>query len=392
MKTMKKTVYDVDVSGKRVLVRADFNVPLKNGDVADDTRIRKTLPTIRYLMEQGARTILCSHMGRPEGKIVEALRLNPVRDRLSDLLDKKVIKLDVAVGGEAERAAGKLCDGDVLLLENTRFHPGEKENDSVFSRNLAMIADAYVNDAFAAAHRAHASTEGVAHYLPSAAGLLMAEEIKALENVLEAPEKPLIAIFGGAKIRDKIQVIARLLDELDAVLTGGAMANTLLNARGATVGASKTADDHLETARKILNKAGDRLCLPVDVVAAEQFDENAKIKIVEINDIPEGWHIMDIGPETIAFYKNKLKNAGMTVWNGPLGVSELKPFSEGTRALIQCLAEHDAATVIGGGDTTAAVADAGAAEEMTHVSTGGGAFLKFIGGKELPGIAVLPDR
>jgi phosphoglycerate kinase len=389
---MKKTVHDVPVSGKRVLLRADFNVPLKRGQVADDTRLRETLPTIRYLREHGARTIICSHLGRPKGTVVEGLRLNPVADCLSDRLGTRVIKINDTVEAEAVAAVNTLENGDILMLENTRFHPGEKENDPAFARKLAALADLYVNDAFGTAHRAHASIEGVAHHLPAVAGILMNQEMQALGRVLDQPQRPFVAIFGGAKVSDKIEVVGRLMKTLDTLLIGGGMANTFLKAQNLEVGDSVVEAEHLDTASKILKKAKDRLFLPVDVVVADEFDPRANRRTVEVEAVPEGWCIMDIGPETVNRFEAELQSARMIVWNGPLGVSEMKHFARGTTAVAKAVSALNAITVIGGGDSAAAIARAGVSDKMTHISTGGGAFLDFLAGKELPGIAVLADK
>jgi phosphoglycerate kinase len=389
---MKTTVQDIELRDKRVLLRADFNVPLKDGKVADDTRIRKTLPTLRYLREQGARSIICSHMGRPKGQVVEKLRMDPVADRLSDYLGTAVIKVDHTVDGEVTDQVENLESGGVLMLENTRFHPGEKENDKEFARKLASLADFFVNDAFGASHRAHASTEGVAHHLPAVAGLLMMQEIRVLEKILQAPKRPFAAIFGGAKVSDKIEVVHRLLHILDLLLIGGGMANTFLKAKGLETGKSMVEEQQLETAESILKKANDRISLPVDARVAEEFDNRANRKTVSIRSVPEGWHIMDIGPKTLTLFMNKLKFPRMVIWNGPMGVSEMDSFSRGTTAIATVMADLDAVTVVGGGDSAAAAAGAGVVDKMSHVSTGGGAFLDFLGGKELPGIAALDDK
>ena len=388
---MKKTVKDIQVSGKRVLMRADFNVPLENGEVADDTRIRETVPTVQYLREMGARTIICSHLGRPKGEVKEGLRLNPVARRLSDYLETEVMKVDDTVGEDALNAVEKLQAGDVLLLENTRFYKEEKENDEAFSRKLAELADVYVNDAFAAAHRAHASTEGVARFLPGVAGLLMDREIQALESVLQSPRKPFAAIFGGAKVSDKIEVIGRLLNALDLLLIGGSMGVTFLKAQGLEIGDSAFEGDHLKTAQSIRDRAGERLFLPLDVRVAETVDEDSNRRTVDVQQVPDGWHIVDIGPKTVQRFRERLQSARMVIWNGPLGVSEIPPFARGTNAIAEALADLDAVTIVGGGDSAAAVHTAGVADKMTHVSTGGGAFLEFLSGKTLPGIAVLED-
>jgi len=390
---MKKTVKDIKVNGKRVLLRADCNVPIEEGKVTDDTRIRETLPTIEYLREQGARTIICSHLGRPEGKVVEALRLDPVARRLSHHLGTQVRKVDHVVGREATEVVETLEDGDVLLLENTRFHPGETENAEVLARKLASLADVYVNDAFAAAHRAHASTKGVAALLPAVAGLLMTREIQTLDKVLHEPKRPLVTLFGGAKVADKIEVMESFLHTLqaDVLLVGGGMANTLLEAKGLDIGDSLWEEDHLQTVQTILDRAGSGLILPVDVTVAERFDEDSESRTVDVDAVPKGWHIMDVGPKTVQLFQDKLRWAKMVVWNGPLGVSEMEPFARGTLAVARTLAETDAQTFVGGGDSAAAIAAAGVSDKITHISTGGGAFLEFLSGKELPGITALAD-
>jgi phosphoglycerate kinase len=386
-----KTIKDIDVAGKRVLVRADFNVPLADGEVADDSRIRATLPTIEYLLDQNARVILCSHLGRPKGRVDEELRLDPVADRLAELLDRRVAKIDDCIGEQVAKAVEDMEPGDLLLLENTRFHPEEKENHPDFAANLANGADLYVNDAFAAAHRAHASTEGVAHHLPAVAGLLLEREIEALQQVREHPEPPFVVIMGGAKISDKINVLDHFRTKADFLLIGGGMANTFLKAKGVAVGESLVEEESLDEAKRILDEAGDKLILPVDVVVAESQDEDAERKSVSVDDVPQGWQILDIGPETVDLFKEKLQDASTVLWNGPLGLFEKKPFAEGTYAIAKTLATLDAKTFTGGGETIAAVAESGVTDKITHVSTGGGAFLNFMEGKELPGIAALED-
>ncbi|MEA3344993.1 MAG: phosphoglycerate kinase [Chloroflexota bacterium] len=388
----KKTIRDIDVRGKNVLVRVDFNVPLEEGEVTDDTRIRAALPTIQYLLDHGAAVILMSHLGRPGGRTVAEMRLDPVADRLSELLDKPVKKVDDCVGPEVEAAAKVLRSGEVLLLENTRFHPGERANDPAFARQLADVADIYVNDAFGAAHRAHASTSGVAEHLPAVAGLLMEREIQFLSQALESPEHPFVAILGGAKISDKIGVIENLLEKVDALLIGGGMANTFFLAQGYEVGDSLVEEESAATAERLLEEGGDKLVLPVDMVIADVLSADANSQVVEVNEVPSGWRILDIGPQTVEFFKRKLTGAKTVVWNGPMGVFEFEPFATGTRAIAQALAESQATTIIGGGDSSAAVEQVGLTEEMTHISTGGGASLTFLEGKELPGIAALDDK
>ncbi len=393
----KKTVRDVEVGGKRVLMRVDFNVPLQDGAITDDRRIRAALPTIEYLLEKGATVIAMSHLGRPKGQVVEDLRLTPVAARLSELLDRPVTKLDDCIGPDVERAIGQAQPGDVILLENVRFHAGEKKNDPEFAKQLAAVAELYVNDAFGAAHRAHASVVGVAEYLPAVAGFLMEKELQALGGVLEAPEHPFIAILGGAKISGKIEVIDNLLPQVERLLIGGGMANTFFKAQGYPVGDSLVEDDVLDIAKQALEKAGDKLMLPVDVVIADAFDAEANSKVVPVDQVPEGWRILDVGPETLQRFSKALSQARTVIWNGPMGVFEFPQFARGTFAVAKMLAELDqldqidATTVIGGGDSAAAVQQSGLADHMSHISTGGGASLEFLEGKMLPGVAALDD-
>jgi phosphoglycerate kinase len=390
---MKMNVKDIDVADKKVLVRVDFNVPLENGNaVADDSRIRAALPTIQHLIYKGARILMCSHLGRPKGTVVDALRLDPVAKRVSELLDREVHKLDDCIGPKVTDAARNLEPCGIILLENTRFHEGEADNDAEFASRLAEPADIFVNDAFAAAHRAHASTEGVAHYLPAVAGLLMEREIRILDRVLKDPEHPFVALLGGAKISDKIQVVEKLLERLDALLVGGGMANTILKAKGIDVGRSFVEENSIQAARDLLDKAGDRFVLPVDAVIAEDMENQSNHRIVSIHEIPEEWKIVDIGPQTVDLFRDKLSSVRLAVWNGPLGVAEKKPFDKGTVALAEFLAETDATSIIGGGDTGAVIKPLGIDDRITHISTGGGAFLKYMEGRELPGIAVLKDK
>lgn len=388
---MKKTVKDLNVQGKKVLVRVDFNVPLKGGEVADDTRITAALPTIRHLLDRGAGVILCSHLGRPKGKPEDKLRMDPVVRRLSRLLEMEVKKADDCIGEAAASAKAGLKPGEVLLLENTRFHDGEKKNDDSFARQLAEGADFFVNDAFGAAHRAHGSTEGVTRYLPAVAGFLMAREIEVLDHLIANPAGPVVAIFGGAKISDKIGVLERFLQKADLLMIGGGMANTFFMAKGWETGDSLVETDSLESAGEILEKAGGRLLLPPDVVIAESPDRPEGRKTVGADAVPSGWKILDIGPETVNRFSDKLKDAGTVVWNGPMGLFEHPPFDEGTRAIADTLAELEAETYIGGGDSGSAVNQAGVADKMTHVSTGGGAFLEYLEGRTLPGVAALAD-
>ncbi len=388
----KKTIRDIDPENKRVLVRVDFNVPLADGAVADDTRIRAALPTIRYLLEHDAAVILCSHLGRPKGKIVPELTLRPVAEYLSSLLGMPVEFVEDCVGPKAQAAAEKLKAGEVLLLENTRFNPEERANDDAFSAALASLADLYVDDAFGSAHRAHASTEGVAHHLPAVAGFLMEKELEYLGKALENPAHAFVAILGGAKISDKITVVERLLEKADRLLIGGGMANTFLAAQGKSMGDSLVEQDSIETAKDLLSRSADRLLLPVDLVIGDRFAEDAESKTVSVDEVPAGWGAYDIGPKTVESFSQVINEAKLLVWNGPMGVFEFEPFAKGTWAIAKAVAACEGTTIVGGGESTAAVRQAGLTDRISHVSTGGGASLEFLEGKELPGVVVLEDK
>ena len=392
MKFNKKMVTDLDVKGKKVLVRVDFNVPIKDGVVGDDTRIRAALPTINYLLENGAAVILCSHLGRPKDSPDPVFSLKPVADYLDQLLETDVKFAEDCVGEKAETAAAALQPGQVLVLENTRFHAGEKKNDPEMGKQLAALADLYVNDAFGSAHRAHASTAGVAEHLPAAAGFLLEKEIKYLGNAIADPERPFVAILGGAKVSDKIGVIENLLTSADRILIGGGMANTFFKAQGYEMADSLVEEDVLETARALLEQAGEKLVLPVDAVIADAFDAAANAKTMEVGDVPAGWRILDIGPRTVALFSEIVAGAGTVVWNGPMGVFEFEPFAKGTFAIAQAVAESGATGIIGGGDSVAAVNKSGLQDKITHISTGGGASLEMLEGKLLPGLAALDDK
>ncbi|GIV64991.1 MAG: phosphoglycerate kinase [Bellilinea sp.] len=388
----KKTVRDIDVKGKKVFVRVDFNVPVKDGVVGDDTRIRAALPTIEYLLDQGAAVILASHLGRPKGGPDPKYSLKPVADHLSNLLGKPVAFAEDCIGPAAEAPAAALKPGEVLVLENTRFHPEEEKNDEGMSRALAKLADVYVNDAFGTAHRAHASTAGIAAYLPAVAGFLLEKEIKYLGQAIDDPKRPFVAILGGAKISDKIGVIKNLLKKADTILIGGGMANTFFKAQGYPMGDSLVEDEALETARGLLEEGKEKIRLPVDVVIADKFDAEAESRVMPVGPVPDGWRILDIGPETVASYAKVISAAGTVVWNGPMGVFEFPKFAEGTFGIARAVASSGAISVIGGGESVAAINQSGLAEKITHISTGGGASLEMLEGLELPGVAALLDK
>ena len=388
---MKASYRDVDVAGCRVLVREDLNVPLKDGAISDDTRIRAALPTLRDLSERGARVVVMSHLGRPKGKPRPELSLRPVAERLGQLLGRPVGFAEDCVGDAAGTAVAGLQDGDVLLLENVRFHPGDEENDPEFARQLAALGDLYVNDAFAASHRAHASVVGVAGLLPAYAGELMLRELEALHRALDEPRRPLVAIVGGVKVSSKAGVLRFLLPKVDALIVGGAMANTFLKAAGMEVGASFVEDEALEEARQVAEQGGDRVVLPVDAVCARKMEAGQETRVFPVERVEPGWMILDVGPRTCALYAERLSGAGTVVWNGPVGVFEIPEFSEGTRALGEAIADSGAYSLVGGGDTAAAVEQMGLQGRFSHVSTGGGATLEYMEGRELPGVAVLKE-
>ena len=394
----KKTVDDINVKGQRVLVRCDFNVPLDGGRITDDTRIVASLPTIKKLIADGGRLILCSHLGRPKGNPVPEMSLAPVAVRLSELLGQDVVFAadDEVVGENARKAAAALEDGQVMLLENTRYRPEETKNGEAFSKELASLCDVYVNDAFGTAHRAHCSNVGVTEYVDTCVvGYLMKKEIDFLGNAVENPERPFVAILGGSKISGKLDVIDRLLDKVDTLLIGGAMTYTFVKAKGGKIGSSLCEDDYIEYALKMLKKAEDngvQMLLPVDDVIGDAFDNNANKKTADAGETPDGWIALDIGPKTAALYADAVKNAKTVVWNGPMGAFEMSNFADGTRAVAQALADTDAVTIIGGGDSAAAVNQMGFADKMSHFSTGGGASLEFLEGKELPGVAAADDK
>ncbi|MYL33588.1 phosphoglycerate kinase [Pontibacillus yanchengensis] len=391
----KKSIQNVDVKGKKVFCRVDFNVPMQDGEVTDDTRIRAAIPTIQYLIEQGAKVILASHLGRPKGEAVEELRLDPVAKRLSNLMDRTVTKTDEAYGSEVDEAISQMESGDVLLLENVRFYPGEEKNDAELAKQFANLADVYVNDAFGAAHRAHASTEGIAHHIPAVAGYLMEKELRVLGNALQDPDRPFTAIIGGAKVKDKIGVIDNLIDKVDNLIIGGGLAYTFVKAQGYEIGKSLLEEDKIETAKEYMKKAeekGVNFVMPVDVIVGDDFSNDANTQTVDINSIPADWEAMDIGPKSIEKYSDIVKNSKLIIWNGPMGVFELETFANGTKGVAEALGQTEGYTVIGGGDSAAAVEKFGYSDQMDHMSTGGGASLEFMEGKDLPGVVALNDK
>lgn len=391
----KQTMQQLDLSGKRVFCRVDFNVPMEDGKITDDTRIRAALPTIQHLVEKGAKVILASHMGRPKGEVTEELRLTAVGEHLSELLHKPVQKLDESIGASVEHAIAGMDQGDIVLLENVRFHKGEEKNDSALAEQFSKLADVFVNDAFGAAHRAHASTEGIAKYIPAVSGLLMEKELDVLGKALSEPERPFTAIIGGAKVKDKIGVIDHLLDKVDNLLIGGGLSYTFSKAQGYDIGKSLVEEDKIDLAKSFIEKAknkGVNLYLPMDVVVASEFSKDAETKVVNIDEIPSDWMGLDIGPKTTSQYADVIANSKLIIWNGPMGVFEMAPFAEGTKGVANAMATTQAYTVIGGGDSAAAVEKFDVADKMDHISTGGGASLEFMEGKDLPGVVALNDQ
>ena len=393
---VKKTMDDVNVKGKRVFVRVDFNVPMAEGKITDETRIRAAIPTIEALVNAGAKVILASHLGRPKGEVNEDMRLTAVGERLSQLMYRTVKELDESIGEAVEKAVAEMQDGDIVLLENVRFHKGEEKNDEELSKAFAKLADVYVNDAFGAAHRAHASTEGITKFVDTAvSGYLMQKELDVLGKALSNPERPFTAIIGGAKVKDKIGVIENLLEKVDHLIIGGGLSYTFTKAQGYSVGKSLLEEDKIELARGFIEKAkekGVQLHMPVDAVVANEFSKDAETQVVDIQNIPEDWMGLDIGPKTAEKYAEIIKNSKLIIWNGPMGVFEMDKFANGTKAVANAMAETEGYTVIGGGDSAAAVEKFGVADKMDHISTGGGASLELMEGKELPGIVALNDK
>ena len=386
---------DIDVKGQRVFVRVDFNVPMADGAITDETRIRAAIPTIEYLVEQGAKVILASHLGRPKGEVKEDMRLTAVGIRLAELMGKPVTKLDESIGQAVEEAVANMQDGDILLLENVRFHAGEEKNDPTLAQQFAQLADIYVNDAFGAAHRAHASTEGIAKHIPAVSGFLMQKELDVLGKALSNPEHPFTAIIGGAKVKDKIGVIESLLEKVDHLIIGGGLSFTFIKAQGPDIGKSLLEEDKIELAKSFIEKAkakGVQLHMPVDAVVANEFSQDAETQIVDVDAIPADWMGLDIGPKTAANYAEVIKNSKLIIWNGPMGVFEMDKFANGTKTVADAMATTAGYTVIGGGDSAAAVEKFEVADKMDHISTGGGASLELMEGKELPGIVALNDK
>ncbi|MGE7660366.1 phosphoglycerate kinase [Peribacillus sp. NPDC097197] len=392
----KKSIKDIELKGKRVFCRVDFNVPMQDGKISDDTRIKAALPTINYLIEQGAKVILASHLGRPKGQVVEELRLAPVAERLSQLIGKDVQRADEAYGEAVQSIIEGLKDGELLLLENVRFYPGEEKNDPELAKEFAKLADVYVNDAFGAAHRAHASTEGIAHHLPAVAGLLMEKELSVLGKALSEPDRPFTAIIGGAKVKDKIGVIENLLEKVDHLIIGGGLGYTFIKAQGHEVGTSLLEEDKIELAKSFIESAkekGVKMHLPIDAVVTAEFSPDAETEIVDIDSIPSDKMSLDIGPKTSELFADVIKGSKLVIWNGPMGVFEFDKFANGTRAVAEALADaKDTYSIVGGGDSAAAAEKFGLAEKMSHISTGGGASLEFMEGKELPGVVALNDK
>ncbi|MDN7247272.1 phosphoglycerate kinase [Planococcus sp. N017] len=391
----KMTMKDVDLKGKRVFCRVDFNVPMSEGKVTDDTRIRAAIPTIEYLVDNGAKVILASHLGRPKGTVNEDMRLAAAGAKLSELLHKEVKSLDESIGQKVEQEIASMNDGDIVLLENVRFHPGEEKNDEQLAKAFAALADVFVNDAFGAAHRAHASTAGIAKHLTAVSGLLLEKELDVLGKALSEPERPFTAIIGGAKVKDKIGVIDHLLDKVDNLLIGGGLSYTFTKAQGHEIGTSLLEEDKIELAQSFIKKAeekGVKLYLPLDVVVAQKFSNDGETKVVNIDEIPADWMGLDIGPKTVELYSDVILNSKLIIWNGPMGVFEMSSFENGTKSVAQAMAKTEAYTVIGGGDSAAAVEQFNVADQMDHISTGGGASLEFMEGKELPGVTALTDK
>ncbi|MEF2095935.1 phosphoglycerate kinase [Bacillus sp. CFBP9009] len=392
----KKSIRDIELKGKRVFCRVDFNVPMQDGKISDDTRIKAALPTISYLTEQGAKVILASHLGRPKGQVVEELRLAPVAERLSELSGKDVQKAEEAYGETVQSIIDNMQDGEILLLENVRFYPGEEKNDQELAKSFAALADVYVNDAFGAAHRAHASTEGIAHHLPAVAGLLMEKELSVLGKALSNPERPFTAIIGGAKVKDKIGVIENLLEKVDHLIIGGGLGYTFIKAQGHEIGNSLLEEDKIELAKsfiEIAKEKGVKLHLPIDAVVTAEFSPDAETANVDIDAIPNDKMALDIGPKTSELFADVIKSSKLVIWNGPMGVFEFDKFANGTKTVARALAEaKDTYSIVGGGDSAAAAEKFGLAEKMSHISTGGGASLEFMEGKELPGVVALNDK